>query len=125
MIGAEATGLTRGADTPKSQFHAATIHWRAPDTSVGWIVLRRSPRIDARAEKNLLTVTTLAGDSTFQAFAPGLKTAAFTRDHWSLAGLKVDVETDAKEFDARPVDGMVEIRYRSATHFVLHPHHEP
>lgn len=124
MIGAEATGLTRGADT-KAQLHAATVHWRAPDASVGWIVLRHSPAVDARADKNLLTVTTLPGDTMFQISAPGLTPAALAKGHWSLAGLRVDLETDAKEFDAKPANGFVEVRYRGATRFVIHAFHEP
>lgn len=124
MIGAEATGLTRGTDT-KKQLHAATVHWRAPGAAVGWLVLRRSPAVDARAEKNLLTVATLPGETVFEVSAPGVTAAAVARGEWSLPGLSVTVESDAKEFDAQTVGRFVEIHYRGATRFALHLHHEP
>jgi hypothetical protein len=124
MIGAEETGLTRGADT-KKQLHAATVHWRAPDSSVGWMVLRHSPAVDARAAKNALTIATLPGDTMFEVAARGATAASVTRGHWALPGLSVTVESDAKEFDARTVGRFVELHYRGATRFSLHFHHEP
>lgn len=74
MLGGEITGNTRGANKATSQFHPATMHWRAPGDDVGWMRLFASPNCDAKAEAGLLTVTSAApGDFTYRLCVRGLK----------------------------------------------------
>ncbi len=120
MIGGEITSLSRSAGaTSRTIFYPATIHWRPSTGAIGWVWLRDTPRIDARASKNTLTVTAI-GDSIFRLSAPSLTAANLTRDRWTLPGLTVDVETDANGFTVTPSENFVEIQYREATRFVLH-----
>jgi hypothetical protein len=118
MLGGEFTGLTRSAVPPESQFHPATIYWRLPDGGVGWILLQASPRVDARAEKNRLSIEAV-GDSTFRVNAPGLTPAQVARDRWTLPGLMVEVQTDSSAFSLSAAEGGLDAHYRGATRFVL------
>jgi hypothetical protein len=119
IIGGEITSLSRSAGaTSRTIFYPATIHWRTPGGAIGWIWLRDTPRIDARASKNTLTVTAI-GDSIFRLSAPGLTAANLTRDRWTLPGLTVDIETDANGFTVTPGEDFIEVQYREATHYVL------
>jgi hypothetical protein len=54
--------------------------------------------VDARAEPNVLAIATAPGTSTFQICVPGLDSGKLSRDRWSLPGLDVCVETDARAF---------------------------
>lgn len=119
MIGAESTGLTRAIAEPYDQFHPATIHWRTPAGGIGWIVLREAPKLDARAEKNLLTITA-TGDVMFRISAASAAPEHITRDRWELPGLQVTVETDARAWEVRRNQDYLEITYRAATRFGLH-----
>lgn len=120
MIGGEITLLSRSAGpTSRTIFCPATIHWRTPSGSIGWVWLRDTPRIDARASKNTLTVTAI-GDSIFRISAAGLAAANLTRDRWTLPGLTIDIETDANGFTVTPGEDFIEVQYREATRFVLH-----
>lgn len=119
MLGGEHTSLSRSAGvTSRTLFHPATIHWQTPAGALGWVWLRDSPRIDATAAKNTLTITAI-GDSIFRVSVPGLTASALTRDRWTLPGLTVDITTDAHAFTVTPGPDFVEIQYREATHFVL------
>jgi len=118
MLGAESAGLSRSIADAKSQYHPATIHWKTPAGSIGWMRLVRAPRVDARAEKNRLTITAI-GDTTFRLSAPGLNAADLTRERWTLPGLVVTVETDAREFAAIPGTDFIDLSYREATSFAL------
>jgi len=120
MIGGEITSLSRSAGaTSRTIFCPATIHWRTPNGTIGWVWLRDTPRVDARASKNTLTVTAI-GDSIFRVSAPGLTVSDLTRDRWTLPGLTVVVETDANGFTLTPGEEFIDVQYREATRFVLH-----
>lgn len=120
MIGGESTSLSRSAGpTSRTIFCPATIHWRTPTGAIGWVWLRDTPRIDARASKNTLTVTAI-GDSVFRLSAPGLTAANLTRNRWNLPGLTENLETDATSFAVTPGENFIEIKYSEATRFVLH-----
>ncbi len=120
MIGAETTGLTRGAYSPTLQFHPATIHWQLPGDEVGWIALRQSGPVDARAEKNRLSIRT-SGDATFRLSAGAVAPDQLTLSRWTLPGLTVSIETDARACEVTRQAGGLEITYRDATRFILHP----
>ena len=121
MLGGELTSLTTAAGPKLGQFHPATAHWRVGANDVGWLVLRECPPVDARAEPHRLTIATVRGDSTFRLAAPGLAPENFTRELWRLPGLIVRVETDATSFTLTPGAGFVDVQYRGATKFILHP----
>jgi phage-related protein len=118
MIGAEATGLTRDIPKTTSQFHPATIHWQMPSGDVGWIVLRQAAKLDARAEKNQLTITA-TGDAMFRIAAPAAVLEQVTRDRWSLPGLVVTITTDAQSWAVVRRQNYIEVTYGAATHFIL------
>lgn len=118
MIGAEATGLTRDIPKTTSQFHPATIHWQMPSGDVGWIVLRQAAKLDARAEKNKLTITA-TGIAMFRIAAPAAQLDKITRDHWVLPGLMVTITTDAQTYAVVRRQDYFEVTYGTATHFVL------
>ena len=118
MIGAEATGLTRDIPKTTSQFHPATIHWQMPSGDVGWIVLRQAAKLDARAEKNQLTITA-TGDAMFRIAAPTAVLEQVTRDRWSLPGLAVTITTDAQSWAVVRRQNYIEVTYGAATHFIL------
>ncbi len=95
MIGAEDSG---GTHRLNSQYHPATIHWLTGERDVGWIRLLPSAPVDARAERETLSVTCSnhnGGSLTiaFEISASGLHEAAFAPENWSLPGLHVQVET--------------------------------
>jgi len=119
MIGGESTGLSREAGPEYPQFHPATVYWRTPGSEVGWILLKQCPPVNATAQANSLLIATQQGDSTFEISAPGLTSAQFLRDRWSLPGLEVQVKTDARGFMVRRSAETVEVEYRGAKQFKL------
>ncbi|MDQ2948374.1 MAG: hypothetical protein M3Y27_20965, partial [Acidobacteriota bacterium] len=122
LLGAESTGFTKESGSPRSQFHPVTIHWTVPSGAqkedVGWIRLIQSPRINARAERDKITITAI-GDARFRISAPGLQPSRIVRDHWVLPGLTVDVDTDARSAEVVPGDGYVDVVYHQATRYKL------
>lgn len=119
MIGAEATGQTRGVNSPTSQFHPATIHWQMPGDGVGWIALRQCGPVDAWAEKNRLTINA-TGDATFRISAGAVAPDQLTLGRWTLPGMTVAIETDARTCVVDRQEGYLEVTYREATRFILH-----
>lgn len=124
MLGGESTTFTKAAGTPGNQFHPATMHWQTPDHDVGWMVLRSAPRVNARAAANSLTIDAI-GTSIFRLSAPGLHARDLSRNRWSLPGLLVEIETDATGMQVVEGRGWVDVTYREATRFVLHPKVQP
>ena len=115
VLGAEATNYTREAGV---QFHPATVHWKTPTGDVGWIRLYEGPRLDARAEKGILTIAGV-GDYTFRVLANGLDVTKLEHDEWTLPGLTVQLETDAARMEPKPGNGFVDLQYREATKLTL------
>ena len=119
MLGAEDTSRQRAAGTPHNQFHPATLHWRLPDGRVGWVLLQKASRLNARASANRLEIEAI-GNATFRVCAPGATLAALTQNRWSLPALTVEIETDARGFTVRAEGDYLEVTYAEATRFVLH-----
>jgi hypothetical protein len=113
MLGAEDSGSRHRIN---EQFHPATIHWLIADDAVGWIRLRHTVPVDARAERRRLTIDCTqhtGGDLefVFQIFAPAADLAALHHNRWELPGLVVRVETDAGGLAVTRDGDLVEVRY--------------
>jgi hypothetical protein len=119
MLGGEFTGLTRDAGSPRSQFHPATVHWRMPNGDVGWIKLIECPRVDVRAEKDKLSITSVAGNLRFRVHSPSANKEHLKRDRWQLPGLNVTLQTDANTSESSPVEDDIDVIYRNATNIAL------
>ena len=117
MLGGQDSG---GTQRVNHQFHPATIHWLIEDGVVGWIRLRHTAPVDARAECNQLKIVCAAHadgeqEFTFQIAAPRIDLAALQPGRWELPGLTVWVETNAGDpIVARPGE-LVEIRYHASS----------
>jgi len=127
MIGAESTTL----DGPSvdifirlsDQFHPAVFHWQTPSGRVGWGRLRYAGPVDARAERDSLSVSIgilpelerKLGEScrsvVFELCAPGIDKGAIEAEQWGLPGLRIDVDTPIPTADLTCSDDTVEIRY--------------
>jgi hypothetical protein len=89
-------GGARGAGARASgQYHPATMHWRAPDGSVGWLRLVHEGPLHATVrDGGVLEVTTYDHarrgpcDTTVVSSHPG----TFTRERWTFPGLTVTVD---------------------------------
>jgi hypothetical protein len=113
ILGAEDSGGRHRVD---EQFHPATIHWLVADDTVGWVRLRHTAPIDARAEPNLLSIacTEHAGgdlEFVFQIAAPQIGVDALQHDRWELPGLTVRMETNTNGPAVTRTGDLTELRY--------------
>jgi hypothetical protein len=82
------------------QYHPATVHWRAPDGSIGSIRLVHNGSTQARADEGVLEVRcgpALDASSlpTFLVDVDGLDPTGISTSRWRLPGFEVQVETEA------------------------------
>jgi hypothetical protein len=117
IYGAEITAHTRDADA-HSQFHPVTVQWMAPGGKIGWIQLVRCPAIDASADKNGIVISA-AGDLSFRISAPGVALSQATEERWSLPGITVRIQTNAKHFTAVQHGKYVDVEYKGLTKMEL------
>lgn len=112
MLGAEDSGSLHRVN---DQYHPLTIHWLAPDGSIGWIRLRHAVPVDAQAGVGQLTFscTEHAGGDIEFVFQVAAASASqrFQHDSWELAGLTVLVETSAAGPHITRAGELVELRY--------------
>jgi hypothetical protein len=116
MLGADDSGSRMRA---KEQFHPATVHWLTPDGDVSWIRLRHEVPVDARADRNRLTISGAPKDGEvlefmFEVRAADVDVATLRADRWELPGLTVRVATGATAFTVTPRGDLTELRYSSA-----------
>ena len=122
MLGAESTG---GFYRDNAQFHPATMHWKTPSGETGWMRLFHAGPVDARAERNLLTVSgSVTGEAdvspdesrsfTFRLRAPGLHPGDLRHDLWTLPGLTVRVETNLQQTAVAEKETHTEVRYAAS-----------
>ena len=114
--GGEATSLSKDAG-PETQFHPATVQWRTPSGSIGWISLTLAPNLNAFADRDGITIET-DGDVSFRLNAAAFQPGAVTAGQWTLPGMTVDIETDAAfSSDGSPADQSpigITVTYRRA-----------
>ncbi len=113
MLGAEDSGSRHRVNY---QYHPATIHWLVSDETVGWLRLRHTEPVDARAEREQLSIACTqhgGGDLefVFQVMAPDIIVDHLRHDRWELPGLVVRVETNADGPSITHNGGFVELRY--------------
>jgi hypothetical protein len=113
IFGGEATRKTKDVGTA-SQFHPATIQWRSPSGEIGWVQLAQSPMIDATADKDGLTISTV-GTTRWRIHAKGLVPAKISAAIWDLPGLKVTVTADSKNFSVEKTDDGIDLVYSGIT----------
>ena len=113
MLGAEDSNSTHRVD---EQFHPATIHWLATDDTVGWIRLRSTLPVDARAQRNHMSITCTKHEGgnlefVFQIAAPEINVSALQHDRWELPGLTMQIETNTDGPVVTHDADLVELRY--------------
>lgn len=115
MLGAEDGNM---GVANKGQFHPGTAHWQCPDGSVGWLRVRHTVPVSARASTGLLAVTCSAvpvGDAiTFEIAAAGATAAMIGPNHWRLPGVTIAVTTDAPAPTITATDSALTVRYAFA-----------
>jgi hypothetical protein len=117
IYGGEITGHTVAVGST-SQFHAVTAQWQATPDKIGWLMLTRSPLIDASADKKGIDISA-TGDVSFRISAPGLVAANVKSAEWTLPGLTVHVNTDSKGFTAEQHGKFVDLTYTGMTKMKL------
>jgi len=109
MIGAQDASSSRPGS---AQFHPGTVYWQAGADEVGWIRLRHTWPVDARASANRLDISG-AGELTCQISVPGLDADLIRANRWQLPGLEVQVESNVSNVHIECKPGMAEICYRA------------
>jgi hypothetical protein len=113
IFGGEMTSRTLGTG-PTSQFHPATVQWRTPGGSIGWVQLVECPAVDAVADKDGLTIEA-AGDLRFRVKAAGAAAVMFTKSGWTLPGLGIGVVSDAAGFRVEKSGETIDVVYTGMT----------
>ena len=104
MVGAESGDSGLHA---RDQFHPATVHWRRPDGSVGWLRIEHPAPTRATAGERTLVVDC---DVHHARGAQPVRWITNTSplevggDGWRLPGLRVDVTTGATLVDPEPLE---------------------
>lgn len=107
MWGAEHTSLSKFGST---QFHPATLHWRAAPGQIGWMRLVHRDPVDATVQGRILSIRG-RGPLTFQIYAPGLAETALQSAAWDLPGLAVQVVGAPSSFTIERLPEWLEVRY--------------
>ncbi len=115
MMGAASTGGTRNAE---GQFHPVTLHWLTPANDVCWMKMCSGTGVNATAEERTLRIA-CGGDPAFHVYAPASRLKDLGRSRWDLAGLTVDVESDASDVATDEIWNAMRITYHGATQITL------
>ena len=115
MLGAECTSHSKRGHT---QFHSATVHWKTGAQDVGWIRLIHSEPVDAHASRDRLEISG-AGELTFQICASSVQTEMIQLDRWSLPGLSVQVETNARAMHIESGPNLIAAHYRMGGEHII------
>ena len=103
MVGAEAHA---GGPHARGQYHPATIHWRLPDGTVGWLRLVHHGPTTAAATARRLTVECHPhrrhGPQPL-VWESNVEPVALTLAHWSFPGLELAVATNSPALEPSPL----------------------
>ena len=91
----------------RGQFHPATVHWRQPDGTVGWLRIEHHAPTRATASHRRLVVDCDPHHARGAQPVRWVTNAApieIVEGGWKLPGLRVDVTTDASLVDASPLE---------------------
>jgi len=115
VFGGESTGKTKDAGTT-TQFHPATVQWRTPSGEIGWVRLVQSPMVDATADQRGLTISA-TGTIRLRVHAKETVQAKISKTEWDLPGLRIVVDSDAKNFstEKREAEDAIELIYSGMT----------
>ena len=91
-----------GENNQTSQFHPATLQWRTPSGTIGWVRLLHTSSIEAIADATGLSLHTPQNQLQFLIHAQGLDPAKLTQTAWPLPGLPLTTTTDAQSFKVAP-----------------------
>ncbi len=113
LLGGEYTSLSEPAS---GQIHPATIHWNSAHNRIGWVKLAYTIPVNARAEKDNLSISCIGrGEETpdfvFQIYTPDRSAASLQSDRWQLAGLSVNIETNAEYVETRESGEYYKVSY--------------
>jgi hypothetical protein len=117
IFGGEITDKTKDAGTT-TQFHPATIQWRTPSGSIGWVELVQCPPVDASADEHGLTIDT-SGTARFRIHAAGLDTSKVSGTIWDLPGIHITAKTDSTGATVEPGKDYVDVVYNGMNHMRL------
>ena len=119
-------GLMLGAESSDpgwsawGQYHPATVHWRCPDGSIGWIRLRHRAPVSATVTERALAVVCRPHPrhgpqpTTIEIHAPGASPGAIGEAMWTLPGLVAEVHTAARPSDVTEEGDLIVVRYDPA-----------
>ena len=103
----------------RGQFHPATVHWRQPDGSIGWLRVEHHAPTRGRADERRLIVECdphpIRGAQPVR-WVTNTTPMAVGDERWRLPGLEVDVVTDASLEDPEAL----RYRHSSGARFELH-----
>jgi hypothetical protein len=116
LLGAEYTSLSEPAS---NQIHPATIHWSSADNRIGWVRLVYIIPVNARAEKDALSISCISRgaetpDFVFQIYTPNKSAATFQPDLWQLAGLTIQIETNTEYVETRENGDYYKVSYTAS-----------
>jgi hypothetical protein len=117
IFGGELTHKTKDAGTT-TQFHPATIQWRTPSGSIGWVQLVQCPPVDASADERGLTIDT-SGTARFRILAAGLDKSKISGTVWDLPGVRITAQSDATGSSVEAGKDYVEVVYEGMNHMHL------
>ena len=113
IFGGESTNKTKDVGTA-SQFHPATVQWRTPSGEIGWVQLTQAPMIDAAADEHGLKISA-TGTVRFRIHAKDIVQTKVGEKEWELPGLRIAVDSDAKNFSMEKADNAVDVTYSGMT----------
>lgn len=111
--GGEATSKTKDAGTT-TQFHPATVQWRTPSGTIGWVRLVKSPMVDAVADEHGVTISA-TGTIRLRIHADDMIQSKITATEWNLPGLHVMVDSDTKNFSIEKSVDAIDLIYAGMT----------
>ncbi len=119
MIGGQTSPAPRDVNGPTHQYRPATIHWRAPEGTIGWAAVIRAQEVGATASPRRLEVAAKGG-ITVRIECPNIDAAGLSLRAWELPGVRAKLSTDASEVRTTTLENGLDLEYVGATRLVIH-----